>query len=307
MSKTLYSVVVPVYNSQESLEELYVRIAKVFDFLQADHEVIFVNDCSKDKSWEVLEKLQTQYSQITAIHLNKNFGQHNALMCGFQYAKGDFIITIDDDLQIPPEGIIKLVQEQQKSQAELVYGVYAQKKHNLFRNLGSNMVQMIFRYIFKTTGNITSFRLFSKNLCDSVRQHKQSFVFVDGLLHWHTQFISRVLVEHQERQFGSSGYSLKKLISLTSNLMFNFTTLPLRFLTYFGAFVAVVSFLFGAYFIARKVFYDVPLGFTAQIVTEFFSTSIVLLVIGVIGEYISRMYSLQNDKPQFSIKKIKKK
>jgi len=301
----LYSVVVPVYRSEKSLEELFFRIRKTFQDLGQGVEVVFVNDCSPDDSWAVIQQLKQRFPhQVTAVQLRRNFGQHNALMCGFNFAKGDFVITIDDDLQIPPEEIRKLIGQQSSSQADLVYGVYENKKHSYFRNLGSNLVQSIFRKIFSTKGDITSFRLIKASLCESVSKHTQSFVFIDGLLHWHTQSISRVLVEHTDRKEGKSGYSLKKLLTLTANLLFNFTTFPLRMLTSLGAIFSVVSFGIGMAYLLRKLFYDVPMGYTSTIVAIFFSTSVLLLVIGVIGEYISRIYSLQNDKPQFSIQEV---
>ncbi len=300
----IYSVVVPVYNSQYTLRELFERLHKVFNSISKTYEVIFVNDCSRDGSWQVLETLQKDFpEQVVAIHLSRNFGQHNALMCGFNHVKGDFVITIDDDLQIPPEEILKLITRQAETEADLIYGVYEKKKHNPFRNLGSLLVQKVFQRIFKNQGDITSFKLFKSSLCDSVKQHRQSFVFIDGLLHWHTQYIDYQLVRHEQRKEGRSGYSLKKLLLLTSNLLFNFTTYPLKMIIYLGMTVALVSFLVGIVFIVMKIIYDVPLGFTALIVSIFFSTGILLIVLGVVGEYISRIYSLQNDKPQFSIRK----
>jgi len=299
----LYSVVVPVYNSEQTLEKLFERTQETFSELGLQFEMVFVNDCSRDGSWKVLEKLKKAYpEQVTAIHLAKNFGQHNALMCGFNQIKGDFVVTIDDDLQIPPEEITKLIQKQNQTGADVIYGIYDRKKHNLFRNFGSSAVQLIFRRIFQTTGNITAFRLIKSSLIHNVRQHRQSFVFIDGLLHWHTQFIERELVRHEKREFGRSGYSIKKLLLLTSNLLFNFTTYPLRLLVLLGTFFSVSSFMTGMYYIFRKIFYDVPLGYTSTIVAIFFSSGILLLVIGVVGEYIGRIYSLQNDKPQFSVR-----
>ncbi len=299
----LYSVVVPVYNSEQTLEKLFERTQETFSELGLQFEMVFVNDCSRDGSWKVLEKLKKAYpEQVTAIHLAKNFGQHNALMCGFNQIKGDFVVTIDDDLQIPPEEITKLIQKQNQTGADVIYGIYDRKKHNLFRNFGSSAVQLIFRRIFQTTGNITAFRLIKSSLIYNVRQHRQSFVFIDGLLHWHTQFIERELVRHEKREFGRSGYSIKKLLLLTSNLLFNFTTYPLRLLVLLGTFFSVSSFMTGMYYIFRKIFYDVPLGYTSTIVAIFFSSGILLLVIGVVGEYIGRIYSLQNDKPQFSVR-----
>jgi undecaprenyl-phosphate 4-deoxy-4-formamido-L-arabinose transferase len=300
-----YSVVVPVYNSNKTLRELFTRIRKVLDSLEKTFEVIFIEDCGSDKSWDVLCELKKEFpDHVTAIKLSKNFGQHNAIMCGFNFAKGQWIITIDDDLQIPPEEIPKLIDHAFHQQSELVYGVYGKKKHNIFRNLGSACIQQIFKTVFKSKGPITSFRLIRSQLIDKIKGHSQSFVFIDGVAHWHTQYISRVQVNHYPRSSGESGYTLSKLLRLSSNLLLNFTTLPLRFITYLGLAVAVFSFVTGFVFLIRKFLYDVPMGYTSIIVTIFFTGGIILLVMGILGEYVSRIYQLQNDKPQYSIKEI---
>lgn len=305
MNQVDYSIVIPVYNSETTLEELFTRIKLVFDGLNNSFEVIFVEDCGSDNSWQIIELLKETYPHlIVAIKMSRNFGQHNALMCGFNFARGNYIITIDDDLQNPPEEIPKLIHQLNETGAELVYGVYEKKNHHGFRNFSSGIVQSVVRFVFKTSGDITSFRLLTSNLCKKIIKHHQNFVYLEGLLHWHTQYISRVTVLHHERKEGKSGYTLKKLLHLATNLLFNFTTIPLRLLIYFGAFSSFVSFLAGAIFIFRKFLYDVPLGFTAIVVSIYFSSSIVLLVIGIIGEYLNRLYTLQNDKPQYSIMRI---
>jgi polyisoprenyl-phosphate glycosyltransferase len=301
----IYSVIVPVYNSQGTLLELFTRTQAVFSALGEEFEMIFVEDCGPDQSWQVVLDLKKAYPErIKAIKLSKNSGQHNALMCGFNYAQGDFVITIDDDLQIPPEEIPLLIRQQQQTNAQLVYGIYEEKRHHLLRNLGSQAVQRVFRSVFNTNGDITSFRLISRTLCHQIISHKQSFIFIDGLLHWHTQYIERVKVVHRERAVGKSNYSPVKLIRLANNLLFNFTTFPLRSLIYLGTFFSLVSFITGIVFMIRKMFFNVPLGYTSIIVSIFFTSSVLLLVVGVIGEYIGRLYTLQNDKPQYSVREV---
>lgn len=299
------SVVVPVYNGAETLSELFERIRKVFNQLSMQFQVVFVEDCGRDNSWEVIRTLKAQYpAEITAIKLNRNFGQHNATMCGLEHADGDVMVTIDDDLQIFPEDIPLLVKRHLETGAELVYGSYGEKNHNSFRNLGSLWVNKTLNIAFGTKGSITSFRLITRNLRNNIIQHKQSFVFLDGLFNWHTSHIEKVPVRHQSRMTGSSGYTIWKLISLSSNMLFNFTTIPLKSLIYLGVLISLLSFLSGFYFILRKVIFDVPVGFTSIIVSIFFMGGLTLLVLGVIGEYIGRLYTLQNSKPQHSVKEI---
>lgn len=306
-SKLKYSIVVPVYNGAQTIRELFLSIKDLFESMNTTFEVILVEDCGKDNSWEVISKLKHEFlEQVIAVKLSRNFGQHNATLCGFNYASGDFIITIDDDLQIPPQEIPKLINVQKETGAELVYGIYEGKKHSSFRNLGSQAVQKIVQYTFQTKGPITSFRLLSKSLCERVRNHKQGFVYIEGLFYWHTENIARVNVEHRRRKLGQSNYSVGKLIRLTVNLIFNFTTFPLRAIIVLGVLFSLVSFSIGVYFIIRKIFYEVPLGYTSIIVSIYFTSSILLLILGVIGEYLSRLYSLQNNRPQFSIRELLK-
>ena len=236
--------------------------------------------------------------------MSRNFGQHNAILCGLQHATGELIITIDDDLQILPEEIPKLIIAQAESKAELVYGVYENKQHNYFRNLGSLLVQRIAQYTFRTDGPITSFRLLSSSLSKRIWNHSQSFVYIEGLFFWHTENVIRVKVTHQPRKIGKSNYSTIKLIKLAVNLIFQFTTFPLRLIMVIGILFSLISFFLGVYFIFRKIVYEVPLGYTSIIVSIYFTTSVLLVFLGVIGEYLSRLYSIQNRRPQFSVREV---
>lgn len=305
MLETEYSVIIPVYNSESTLNELFERTRLVFEKLNYSFEVVFIEDCGTDGSWNVLREIKKANPQtVTVIRLSKNFGQHNAILCGLNHVKGKKVITIDDDLQIPPEEIEKLIKEYETRQADVIYGKYNQKKHGSYRNVGSFLVQKIFKKIFKSQDNITSFRLICERMVNNLKNHKENFVYIDGLLHWYTNDFAFVYVNHEPRKHGKSGYSLMKLISLANNLLFNFTTLPLRWMIDLGFLFAILSFAPIIIFIYRKLVYDVPIGYTSIIVTLFFIFSILLLVIGVVGEYISRLYSLQNEKPQYSIKQI---
>jgi polyisoprenyl-phosphate glycosyltransferase len=302
-----YSIVVPVYNSERSIEQLFERIKKMFDSLRYSFEVIFIEDGGKDNSWSVICSLKDRFPEhVTAIQLSRNFGQHNATLCGFNYVTGDYVITIDDDLQIPPEEIPKLIHAQAETNAELVYGIYDVKRHDSIRNFGSYLVQRIVQNTFNAEGPITSFRLLTFSLCERTLRHHQSFVYIEGLFYWHTQNVARVLVEHKKRIIGASNYTFGKLFKLTLSLIFNFTTLPLRAIILLGMVFAILSFSMGVFFVLRKIIYEVPLGYTSIIVSIYFTSSILLLMIGVIGEYISRLHSIQSNRPQYSIKEVLK-
>jgi len=300
-----YSIVVPVYNSCELLEELYQRIGQAMNKIEKTFEVIFVDDDSSDISWNTLESIQrANPEKVIAIRLARNFGQHNATICGIAQASGAFIITIDDDLQNPPEEIAKLVDTMQNSDADLVYGIYSKKHHSMARNLGSGALKGWSRRIFKTKGNGSSFRLMKSSLGKNLLNHQINFIYIDELFNWYTSHIAFVLVDHQKRPYQQSNYTSHSLFSMLSNLVIYYTAIPLRIMVYGGFISAFFSFIFGVVFIYKKIIHDVPLGFTALIVAILFSTSIILLSLGVIGEYLSRIYSVQNRKPPYSIKSL---
>jgi glycosyltransferase involved in cell wall biosynthesis len=300
-----YSVVVPVYRSEKTLVPLFERIQAVFAALGRSFEVIFVEDCGKDGSWEVLRRLKEKHpAEVVAIRLARNFGQHNATLCGFHHLRGRFVITIDDDLQVPPEEIPKLIKEQALSQADLVYGYFSDKQHGVVQNIGSAVIQKAAEITFGGKGKGSSFRLIVSSLARKVRSHRQSFVFIDGLLLWYTQYVSRTLVRHEGRGYGKSGYTLFKLIGLAAHMFFNFTTLPLRWIIYFGMLTSTVSFVLGVVFLIRALIYSVPVGWSSLAVTIFFVGGVILLVLGIIGEYVSRIFTLHNDRPQFSVKEL---
>ena len=304
MNELEYSVVVPVFNSEASLEELISRLTAVMDSTGKGYELIFVDDGSRDQSWEVVKKLKEEHpGLLTGIRLAKNFGQHSATFCGFNFAKGNFIITIDDDLQCPPEEIPRLIKVMEENDAELVYGIFNKKKHSLLRNLGSESFKKS-ASILGSSKDGSSFRLISKNVIQKIITHYQNFVFIDEILHWYTDYIALVAVEHHKRKHKSSGYSSLKIWSLFANILFYYSTAPLKLMVYGGLVSSVFFFILSIFFVLKKILLNVPLGYTSLIVAILFSTSLILLCLGVIGEYLSRIYMVQNKKPLYSVKKV---
>lgn len=300
-----YSIVVPVYNSSESLKELFLGIEQTMTGLGKSFEVIFVDDGSSDSSWKTLEEIQQgNRGKVTAIRLARNFGQHNATSCGIAQASGDFILTLDDDLQHPPKEITKLVEVMDNGDADLVYGIYDKKQHSLARNLGSKAIRASSHRFFSAKGYGSSFRLMRSSLGKKLLNHQLNFIFIDELFNWYTNHIEFVIVEHHKRPFQKSTYTSHSLLRMTSNLVIYYTAIPLRIMVYGGFISSFLSLLTGLLFIYRKLVHHVPLGYTSLIVAILFSTSIILLSLGVIGEYLSRIYMVQNQKPPFSIKTI---
>jgi polyisoprenyl-phosphate glycosyltransferase len=300
-----FSIIVPVFNSEDTLKELCQRTKEVMTSLGSTYEMIFVDDNSEDKSWEVLELLKkSNPEQIIAIRLSKNFGQHNAVFCGIAHAQGSMMITIDDDLQIPPEEIPKLINLHKEKDADLVYGYFGKKKHSVLRNFGSYFIKKSSRILMNSPGEGSSFRLITSDLAKNILHHNQHFMYIDELLLWYTGNIAFIEVDHQKRTSHRSGYSNWKLMKLSANIVIYYTAVPLRIMTYGGFILSVLSFILAVRFIISKLIHDVPLGYTSLIVAILFSTSIIMLCLGLIGEYLTRIYQVQNKKPPYSIRKM---
>ncbi|MFK5857646.1 MAG: glycosyltransferase family 2 protein [Bacteroidota bacterium] len=300
-----FSVIVPVHNSEETLDELFSRLVAVFNGLGNNFEVIFVEDGGTDNSWEVIKKLKNKFPElIKAIKLNKNFGQHNATMCGFTFAKGDKIITIDDDLQNPPEEIPKLIESYISNNCDVAYGIYSKKQHTFARNVLSKGVKKSSKVFMKGTGKGSSFRIIDHKIINKILDHNISFIFIDEVLLWYTNRISFVDVDHKKRQYNKSGYSSGKLFNLGTDLIYYYTNIPLKLMVYGGMIISVLSFILGIKYFIQKLFYDVPAGYTSIIVAVLFSTGIIVFSLGIIGGYLSRIQLVQNKKPPFHIEEM---
>lgn len=306
MKSSDFSVVVPVYGGSQTIATLVDRIFPVFRSLQQSVEVILVDDASPDDSWKVIRKIAEQYKgQIKAIRLAKNCGQQSATLCGIHHASGKWIVTIDDDLQHLPEEIPLLIARQQETGADMVYGIFAQKQHSFFRNLGSFMFNKLFALIGNTSGNGSSFRLINGEVCGGLLKNYHSHMLLDEVLSWHASTVAQINVRHEARELGKSGYSGMKLMLLTINYVVNYTVIPLRLMTYGGLLSSFITLCIGLYFIYQKQYENVELGFTSIVVAIFFSTSLILFSLGIIGEYISRMYVKDWNRPQYLIGEIK--
>lgn len=297
-----YSVVIPVYNSSASLPELCKRIDSTLRPVAA-FEIVLIDDGSTDNSWTVMKELHAQYPDVIRIvRLSRNFGQHNAISCGITVASGSFVVTMDDDLQHPPEEIPKLIAQQKNSDADLVYGIPTNRKHSFIRIAGSYFVTKSSNLVNGNTEG-SSFRLISKSLAAQIEKHQhKSMIFIDEILSWYTNNISCVDVEHHSRKHGKSGYSTLKLIRLYFDILVNHSAVPLKLMTWAGFIASVCSLLLGVYFIIRKYLLNVPVGFTALIVAILFSASILMMCMGILGQYLNKLYLLQNRKPSFYIR-----
>ena len=301
----LYSIIIPVYNGEQTVENLYTRIKQFFAD-KYNYEVIFVYDCGKDNSWEVLLKIKMQNPQnVKLIRLSRNYGQHNALICGFEYAKGDFIVTMDEDLQHAPEDIQKLIDKQKEMDYDVVYGKYEIRNHSGFRNAGSSMLKRIIDVgIPDIHPDYSAFRLIKAGIAKSCITMRNSYTFLDGYISWITTNCSSCIVSHSERQGGVSAYTFSKLINHTINIFVTFSNLPIRFLTKLSFFVLFVMTLYSTYIIIRKlVFNDLAMGYPSLVIIVGFGVGLIMLALGIIGEYIYRINLKTTQRPNYNIDK----
>ena len=305
MSSPLYSIIIPVFNSEKTLEELCDRIIYLFGSLELSVEVLLINDGSKDESWNIIRQLCLKHKgNVSGYNLSRNCGQHKALLCGIKNSKGDFVITIDDDLQYHPEDISLLISNQLSSGADVVYGTYQSKRHSFIRNLGSNIVAKIFEKYAHIPQKGSSLKLMTREIVDQAKVHNHPYVFLDEILGWYSKHTSYEPIRHEDRKNGVSGYNTLGLIRYALQIIIFYTTVPLRLITWLGLSAFFVCLGFIIYFIYLKYTYGSAIGFTALIVSIIMSTGLILFCIGIIGEYISRLLLMQTGKPLFIIKEV---
>jgi len=303
------SVVIPVYRSVSSLAALVDRFLPVLESITPSHEIVFVDDGSPDDAWQVLSQLQAEHPErIVAVQLMRNFGQHNALMCGFRLARGRLVVTIDDDLQNPPEEVPKLVATMLEGNFDLVYGnPKGAKRQATWRNLGSRAINAFYRMVFHSSIPISSFRIIRRELLEAIFPYNLNYTFVDGLLAWNTQRIGEIAVEHHPRTVGRSGYSLARLLILTLNLFTNFSLLPLQFVSAVGFCAAIAGFVAALFFLFLYLLSSIAVpGFASIIISILVMGGIQLMALGIMGEYIGRLHLNVNRKPQYAVRQLLK-
>lgn len=301
---SLYSVVVPVYNSEPTLEELYERLRAVFDeTMREDFELILVDDGSKDHSWDVMEKLHDRDPRVKIIQQAKNFGQHPALLCGFHYVNGDYIITMDDDLQHPPEEIPKLAKViGERDDVDVIIARYEGRKHSIVRRIGTWVsVYATSRMLGKPRDlEITSFRLMRRFIVDAIIQMNVRLPQIGNLLVQTSNRIINVPVHHDARKYGHSGYTFTRLVrdllyDITSNSAF-----PLILVRNIGILSFLASVFLGIYFLARYFLFGMSVeGWTSTILIILASNGLMLLAIGIIGEYLMHILDEARKMPNY--------
>lgn len=298
------TVVVPVYNGAGTLEELLSQLNQELSKIFSEFEVILINDGSRDNSWDVIQKLIGKYSWLRAINLMRNYGQHNALLCGIQNARYEIIVTIDDDLQNPPSEICKLMDKLDEGY-DVVYGTPQHERHGLWRDLASQITKLVLQSTMgaQTARNVSAFRAFRATARDAFIQYNGSFISIDVLLTWGTNRFAAIPVRHEPRKIGVSNYNFRKLLTHAVNMMTGFSVLPLQFASMIGFIFTLFGMGVFVYVVGRYLVlgYSVPgFPFLASIIAIFSGAQ--LFALGIMGEYLARMHFRLMDKPPYAIR-----
>jgi undecaprenyl-phosphate 4-deoxy-4-formamido-L-arabinose transferase len=298
------SVVIPVFNSELVLPDLLDRLHQVLTRLGTPFEIILVNDGSRDRSWQVVTKLASKWPAVLGIDLMRNFGQHNALLCGIRAARHSVIVTIDDDLQHPPEEIPRLLAKLAEDY-DVVYGTPEREQHGLWRDLASRLTKLTLQQAMGVKGGlqISAFRVFRAQLREAFHSFRGTHVAIDVLLSWSTNRFTAITVAHQPRRVGTSNYTLLKLVRHATNLITGFSTLPLRAASLLGFAFTLIGAVLLVYVVARTLLEGdaVPgFPFLASIIPLF--SGVQLFALGIMGEYLSRMYYRTLDQPSYAVR-----
>lgn len=298
------SIIIPVYNGAKTIVAL---VNKVFSSLSEIYslEVVLVNDCSPlDNSAEICKGLANTLKEVKFVDLSRNFGEHNAVMAGLNYCTGDCAVIMDDDFQNPPQEVVKLIKELEKG-FDVVFSSYAKKEHNKFRNLGSSFNNFVASTLLNKPRDLylSSFKVINRFTINEVTKYKGPNPYLDGLILRVTNLYSTVVVQHDERREGGSGYTLKKLVSLWLNMFTNFSILPLRIATILGFLFSIISFIFIVFFTVEKIQNpDLPIGWASIVVSILLLGGVQLFSIGMIGEYLGRLFLDNGGKPQYVVR-----
>lgn len=298
------SIIVPVFNSEQTVGEVIDRTAAACDEAGISYEIIAVNDGSRDGVWEVLEKKAVENPNLIAIDLLKNYGQHTAVFEGLKVAKGMYVVTIDDDLQNPPEEIPPILAKAREGH-DLVFGRFRQKRHALYRRLGTKVVDWMNRRVFGKPKDLvlTNFRAIRRDVVDRMVSYQGAYPYIPGLALMYSRKPANLLVEHEPRRVGASGYSMGKILELVFRILFNYSSFPLRFVSTIGLLVTAGAFLLTGFLFLRAVIVGTTVpGWASVAVMLSFFNGVTLLIISMLGEYVVRLLDQSSQATSYHVR-----
>jgi glycosyltransferase involved in cell wall biosynthesis len=298
------SVIVPVYNSELILPKLLERLEPLLISLNREYEIILVNDASRDGSWRVIRELCGRHGHLSGINLMRNYGQHNALLCGIRAARGEIIVTMDDDLQHPPEEVPRLLAKLEEG-FDVVYGYPEHQPHGLLRGLASEMTKLALQNSMgaDTARRVSAFRVFRTRVREAFSNYHSPFVSIDVILTWATTRFTAIQVRHDPRLSGPSNYTLYKLFTHAMNMITGFSTLPLQLANLLGFFCTAFGGALLIFVLVRYFLYGTTVpGFTFLASALAIFSGAQLFALGIIGEYLARMHFRMMERPTYTVR-----
>lgn len=302
--EAMISFVIPCYCSERTIGAVVEEIIETIEGIY-QYEIILVNDCSKDDTLGVIQKLCLQNPRIKGIDFARNFGQHSALMAGYRYAEGDVIVSLDDDGQTPPNECLKLIEPVLNGNYDVAIAQYDHKKQSWFKNFGSGVNELMARILLEKPKSLycSSYSAMKRFVIDEIIQYKNPYPYLEGLVLRTTLNIVNVNVQHRKREIGTTNYSFRKLLKLWLNGFTAFSVKPLRVASFLGAILAIVGFIYSVYIIIHRLFHSqVSMGWSSIMAVQLIIGGAILCVLGLIGEYIGRIYICINNSPQYVIR-----
>ena len=305
MASTLISVIVPVYEAEHCLMELCQRLIISLEQISSHFEIILIEDCSKDQSWDVIEKLSLKDQRVKGAQLSRNFGQHYGITAGLALCDGDWVVVMDCDLQDRPEDIPRLYAKAQEGY-DVVLAKRECRRDPLLKHLASLLFYKIFRFLtdINYDGDVGNFRMISRRVVTNFRQMGEQLRFFGGLIHWMGFPTASIQVEHAHRFEGKSTYTFSKLWKLATETIIAYSDKPLRIATRFGFMMAFMSFCYGVFFLSRALLYGSPIpGWTSFIVSLYFIGGIIIGILGIIGIYLGKTFDEAKKRPLYIIRR----
>jgi glycosyltransferase involved in cell wall biosynthesis len=300
------SIVIPVYNGARSIGPLVERLVDILGTNAL--QIVLVNDGSPDNSDEVCRTLYARFPEtVTYVNLAKNFGEHNAVMAGLHNARGDYVVVMDDDFQNPPEEVIRLIEHASVYNYDVVYTYYPRKRHHWFRNVGSRLNGYVANFMLDKPRDLylSSFKCLSRFTVNEIVKYPGPFPYIDGLALRCTRNIGRLEVRHEPRREGRSNYTWRKLVRVWLSMFVNFSVMPLRVSTLMGLAFSVFGLLLGVWvFIEKMVRPDLPVGWPSVIVAIVLFSGVQLVMLGLMGEYLGRLFLSSNQTPQYVVREV---
>lgn len=300
------SVVVPVYKAENCLDELYRRLKQSLEKISPDFEIVLVEDCGGDRSWEVIERLARQDARVKGIQFSRNFGQHYGITAGLDHCRGEWVVVMDCDLQDRPEEIPRLYAKAQEGY-DIVLARRGHRKDPLMKRFTSWLFYKLFSYLadMDYDGETGNFRIMSRKVVESFRKMREQLRFFGGLVQWLGFPTASIEVQHAERHEGQSSYTFAKLWKLATETIIAYSDKPLRLAVRFGFLMAFLAFCYGVYTLIRAMLYDIPImGWSSLIVSLYFIGGIIIALLGIIGIYLGKTFDESKKRPLYVVRRV---